>query len=109
FASVCFRSSSHLLSFHSFPTRRSSDLTCPGVPSPVQAIVPLPGQCGGYLQRFCQTCFDGNQIGEAGAQALAASPHLAGLTTLNLDRKSTRLNSSHRTTSYAVLCLKKKS
>src|SRR5207248_6485560 len=24
------------------------------------------------------------------------------------DRKSTRLNSSHRTTSYAVLCLKKK-
>jgi hypothetical protein len=46
--------------------------------------VPLPGQCGGYLQRFCQTCFDGNQIGEAGAQALAASPHLAGLTTLDL-------------------------
>src|SRR5437867_7409473 len=26
-----------------------------------------------------------------------------------LDRKSTRLNSSHRTTSYAVFCLKKKS
>src|SRR5207248_3576676 len=28
---------------------------------------------------------------------------------LNLDRKSTRLNSSHRTISYAVFCLKKKS
>src|SRR5207248_10368113 len=27
---------------------------------------------------------------------------------LQLDRKSTRLNSSHRTTSYAVFCLKKK-
>src|SRR5207248_4626220 len=27
---------------------------------------------------------------------------------LRLDRKSTRLNSSHRTTSYAVFCLKKK-
>src|SRR5437867_12150086 len=26
----------------------------------------------------------------------------------NVDRKSTRLNSSHRTISYAVLCLKKK-
>src|SRR5437867_10427402 len=26
----------------------------------------------------------------------------------NLDRKSTRLNSSHRTISYAVFCLKKK-
>src|SRR5207248_5983739 len=27
---------------------------------------------------------------------------------VRLDRKSTRLNSSHRTISYAVLCLKKK-
>src|SRR5437867_5581546 len=27
---------------------------------------------------------------------------------LDLDRKSTRLNSSHRTISYAVFCLKKK-
>src|SRR5207248_4045175 len=27
---------------------------------------------------------------------------------MNIDRKSTRLNSSHRTTSYAVFCLKKK-
>src|SRR5207248_11562275 len=30
------------------------------------------------------------------------------LLTLGLDRKSTRLNSSHRTISYAVFCLKKK-
>src|SRR5438094_3847558 len=29
--------------------------------------------------------------------------------TANADRKSTRLNSSHRTISYAVFCLKKKS
>ena len=29
-------------------------------------------------------------------------------TRLNLDRKSTRLNSSHITISYAVFCLKKK-
>src|SRR5437867_8705865 len=28
--------------------------------------------------------------------------------TMNIDRKSTRLNSSHRTISYAVFCLKKK-
>src|SRR5690606_40735124 len=33
-------------------------------------------------------------------------PHVIGL---NLDRKSTRLNSSHVKTSYAVFCLKKKS
>src|SRR5207248_6677571 len=32
----------------------------------------------------------------------------AGRTDPRPDRKSTRLNSSHRTTSYAVFCLKKK-
>src|SRR6266705_2461855 len=31
-----------------------------------------------------------------------------GLTAVAQDRKSTRLNSSHRTISYAVFCLKKK-
>src|SRR5207248_6032943 len=31
-----------------------------------------------------------------------------GLGTVRRDRKSTRLNSSHRTISYAVFCLKKK-
>src|SRR5437867_12597150 len=31
-----------------------------------------------------------------------------GAWTLSQDRKSTRLNSSHRTISYAVFCLKKK-
>src|SRR5690242_21623315 len=31
-----------------------------------------------------------------------------GLITLGLDRKSTRLNSSHMSISYAVFCLKKK-
>src|SRR5437762_4947003 len=37
-------------------------------------------------------------------------PHGNGLsTTLGEDRKSTRLNSSHRCISYAVFCLKKKS
>src|SRR5207248_5408618 len=33
---------------------------------------------------------------------------LAGGCAMNRDRKSTRLNSSHRTISYAVFCLKKK-
>src|SRR5438094_2567682 len=39
-------------------------------------------------------------------QATVLGP-LGGTTTV-LDRKSTRLNSSHRTISYAVFCLKKK-
>src|SRR5690625_6852866 len=38
------------------------------------------------------------------ALALALPPYLA----LHLDRKSTRLNSSHVAISYAVFCLKKK-
>src|SRR5438034_7869311 len=33
---------------------------------------------------------------------------LVGFSTHNLDRKSTRLNSSHTVISYAVFCLKKK-
>src|SRR5207248_8472161 len=39
---------------------------------------------------------------QAGADALLVDLDL------QLDRKSTRLNSSHRTISYAVFCLKKK-
>src|SRR3712207_7843435 len=35
-------------------------------------------------------------------------PHTSGLLTDALDRKSTRLNSSHANISYAVFCLKKK-
>src|SRR5207248_9792955 len=34
--------------------------------------------------------------------------HIRTHSRLSLDRKSTRLNSSHRTISYAVFCLKKK-
>src|SRR5437763_5245916 len=41
---------------------------------------------------------------------LAPKPHVVARTlpTTGEDRKSTRLNSSHRCTSYAVFCLKKK-
>src|SRR5207248_11159612 len=41
----------------------------------------------------------------AQAARLVQSPKLQAF---DLDRKSTRLNSSHRTISYAVFCLKKK-
>src|SRR5207248_6539319 len=36
------------------------------------------------------------------------APVLVVVAQLGIDRKSTRLNSSHRTISYAVFCLKKK-
>src|SRR5437763_6808966 len=41
-------------------------------------------------------------------QVTAGELFMGGQATLLLDRKSTRLNSSHRCTSYAVFCLKKK-
>src|SRR5207248_9382029 len=40
--------------------------------------------------------------------AAQASTTVANPNPVDLDRKSTRLNSSHRTISYAVFCLKKK-
>src|SRR5437868_15522056 len=64
---------------HSFPTRRSSDL--PRGTSPRGCAPTRAGPC---LQ-----------------EARALSRHLT-------DRKSTRLNSSHVSISYAVFCLNKK-
>src|SRR5690348_18113714 len=75
-----------LRDLHSFPTRRSSDLSLrSGTP-----YMPLvAGDING----------DGNQ----NDRAFIVDPVKAAE-----DRKSTRLNSSHPSTSYAVFCLKKK-
>src|SRR5947209_10016050 len=70
---------------HTFPTRRSSDLA------------DLPGHGGAALAR-------GVRAVRRERPAAASSPDPA-----QRDRKSTRLNSSHANTSYAVFCLKKKS
>src|SRR2546430_10913709 len=53
-------------------------------------------------RRGCFVAPVAKQAGEANAQNGAVEPGL-------LDRKSTRLNSSHSQISYAVFCLKKKS
>src|SRR5437762_6010537 len=45
---------------------------------------------------------------EQGVDAGSQSASVAGASTHEGDRKSTRLNSSHRCISYAVFCLKKK-
>src|SRR5437763_5521292 len=72
----------HHRDLHSFPTRRSSDLRAKAVED----------------SEATERC-----NGEDSASAVGA----AGTGTV-LDRKSTRLNSSHRCISYAVFCLKKK-
>src|SRR5690348_18022222 len=68
---------------HSFPTRRSSDLRS----------ARAGGQAGGY-------CAAADARGD---REPSAPPFGRGR-----DRKSTRLNSSHPSNSYAVFCLKKK-
>src|SRR5699024_11930101 len=75
---------------HSFPTRRSSDLTIYG-PSGIEEFVRTALKVSrtkiSYPIRFVE---------------LAKSGLICE------DRKSTRLNSSHVSISYAVFCLKKK-
>src|SRR5437762_10181906 len=80
------------LDLHSFPTRRSSDLRAAdrhGVPGPDL-------QAAGAEQPQLRH-------GPGGRSDRRDHPRLGGQ-----DRKSTRLNSSHRCISYAVFCLKKK-
>src|SRR5437764_3302844 len=74
-----------------FPTRRSSDLADPGAPH--------YGSAKGAL----------NQLTRCLAVELAPHNILVNAVAPGfIDRKSTRLNSSHRCISYAVFCLKKK-
>src|SRR5690606_41152061 len=81
------RSGAHR-ALHSFPTRRSSDLQ-PGLDEGVQHVV--------------------DRLGGHTAQPLAHHADERGrIGVRRLDRKSTRLNSSHVKISYAVFCLKKK-
>src|SRR5690606_41872674 len=91
---------------HSFPTRRSSDLW-----SALSRTAPDP-----TTVRFEIGLGSGSTIPTGLGTSVAVAPgsrHFAYITTdaatqRLLDRKSTRLNSSHVKISYAVFCLKKK-
>src|SRR5207245_10709843 len=74
-----FYSSAHHRALHSFPTRRSSDLA--GAAHDGDAPLPIGPSTEDRERVVTDDC---------------------------LDRKSTRLNSSHGSISYAVFCLKKK-
>src|SRR5699024_12298790 len=81
---------------HSFPTRRSSDLgkgrRRPRRSLRTKTVHPGSHAAGGYhLAVHCLRASTGEDNGQQGE-----------------DRKSTRLNSSHVSSSYAVFCLKKK-
>src|SRR5205809_6052209 len=83
---------------HSFPTRRSSDLhlTEEGLEEAMDWQVLYGGRIGTNLLEL--KLVEEEQLAHALGKQLGAE----------VDRKSTRLNSSHGYISYAVFCLKKK-
>src|SRR5690348_18214787 len=84
-----------LQDLHSFPTRRSSDLA---------TFLQFAGE---RVAKLTEESAAGRWDEVASiAHAIKSSAMLA--TSSQRDRKSTRLNSSHPSTSYAVFCLKKK-
>src|SRR5438309_7472668 len=87
-----------------FPTRRSSDLVVCGTERQadiLQAVLQL--EPGRLVALF------GDQLAVVLVDRRAEQPaDLRELRQADRDRKSTRLNSSHSSISYAVFCLKKK-
>src|SRR5699024_12359945 len=89
-----FHFSLHLRDLHSFPTRRSSDLTA--VCFIILFIISF------VFVKQIYGFFESGIVFEL----TITSP--GDTIWIYLDRKSTRLNSSHVSISYAVFCLKKK-
>src|SRR5690606_42104932 len=88
----------------SFPTRRSSDLESQPRPRPVsEAVGPRIATLLEEAPRW--TTAKQRLTATRLHQLLRAEGYAVGVT---VDRKSTRLNSSHVKISYAVFCLKKK-
>src|SRR5690606_40631840 len=93
----------------SFPTRRSSDLNAA---RNIAIMAGLPFSCGGTtVNRLCGSSLQSlNQAAHAimagfeDVQIVGGFEHMHHLP-MDQDRKSTRLNSSHVKSSYAVFCL----
>src|SRR5699024_12088400 len=105
---VLFKCSGHLPVLPSFPTRRSSDLA-------LQLMPKLLVEAKRNLGRTEKTLILVATSGDTGKAALDGYHDIPGVeiavfypTGGTRDRKSTRLNSSHVSISYAVFCLKKK-
>src|SRR5690606_42096946 len=93
---------------HSFPARRSSDLM-----QVRQALVLLQGRIAAVLGQLAERAAETATLVISGrshnvpAQATTVGKRIANSGEELLDRKSTRLNSSHVKISNAVFCLKK--
>src|SRR5207248_4532956 len=98
-------SSAAPLHLPSFPTRRSSDLHDRLHGGPVQlAVLSAAIGLGSVPPSILLALRPGPPRWEGRQFYLSTIGWGVGV----IDRKSTRLNSSHRTISYAVFCLKKK-
>src|SRR5207249_11258489 len=102
----CYAVPPHL---HSFPTRRSSDLSRPAQKYRItilfrNAVFSRSARLHVAARRRARPCGRGGGLGARPAHRAAHERHAAPS-----DRKSTRLNSSHVSISYAVFCLKKQS
>src|SRR5699024_11943047 len=90
--------SAHHRRLHSFPTRRSSDLMGISFPSPFGLAAGFD-KAGIGTSALADLGFGHIEVGTITGQPQPGNSQ---------DRKSTRLNSSHVSISYAVFCLKKK-
>src|SRR5206468_6945000 len=100
------RSASHQ-HIHSFPTRRSSDLDA------IEGLVRCPGSYVADVGRIKPyvvfSAFHRAWLDAPRRETIDAPRELRGaLKPTGVDRKSTRLNSSHDQISDAVFCLQKK-
>src|SRR5699024_11552939 len=104
---LCFLSYVYYGVLHSFPTRRSSDLGY----STVKGEINYQAQNLFHMKAFPRfpivDLVSGINRVKNGFYLKDASA-VAQLNKNTRDRKSTRLNSSHVSISYAVFCLKKK-
>src|SRR2546426_2886267 len=87
-----------------FPTRRSSDLANRLLTQTNEASGSPKGK-----RKLAQGCGESATLGQHDSLRIPCKGQITSrLCTHLLDRKSTRLNSSHLVISYAVFCLKKK-
>src|SRR5206468_11282278 len=102
-------SSNPLSPLPSFPTRRSSDLQFRKRPVPLEMAASLPASHHRELRQTDATHRHAlrSAPGRSGTfgRSLALSQSRHEDAAPRLDRKSTRLNSSHDQISYAVFCL----
>src|SRR5207253_11117621 len=98
FLPICLYCSCPHPALHSFPTRRSSDLLAVRSEVAAERVELFVAAPDHLLDERLILLGLGEGVLDLGAR-LAAE---------RLDRKSTRLNSSHVAISYAVFCLKKK-